>query len=90
MSGISGINSYPGYMKIPNRSIKINNSNNTFFINYRGKNKSVKINPGDYTLTELTHAIQKEVNKLFGIGNVKINLTGSGSDRLVQVSDSKI
>ena len=52
------------------RPIKINNSNNIFFINHNDRNKAVKIDPGEYNLTEIQSAIQQQVNEEFGIGKV--------------------
>jgi hypothetical protein len=40
------------------RPIKINDSNNIFFINHNDRNRAVKIDPGEYNLTEIQSAIQ--------------------------------
>lgn len=69
------------------RPIKIDNSNNTFFINHNNENKTVKIKAGEYNLTELSLSIQKKVNEKFGIGKVKLELTASASDRLIYAED---
>lgn len=71
------------------RPIKIDNSNNMFFINYKGENKTVKIKPGNYTLTEISLSIQKKVNENFGIGKVKLKLTGSISDGFIHAEEDK-
>jgi hypothetical protein len=71
------------------RPIRIDNSNNIFFINYKGENKTVRIKPGSYNLTEISLSIQQKVNEEFGIGKVKLKLTGSISDGLIYAEDSK-
>jgi len=71
------------------RPIKINNSNNIFFINHNNRNKSVKIDPGEYNLTEIQAAIQHQVNEEFGIGKVSVRMTASGSDRFIYAEDKK-
>jgi hypothetical protein len=50
----------------------------------------VKVDPGEYNLTELSREIQRKVNETFGIGKVKVDLTGSGSDRLLMAEDKNI
>ncbi|RCW81660.1 hypothetical protein DER71_12325 [Halanaerobium sp. DL-01] len=70
------------------RPIKINNSNNIFFINHNNRNRAVKINPGEYNLTEIQAAIQHQVNEEFGIGKVSVKMTASGSDRFIYAEDS--
>ena len=72
------------------RPIKIDDSNNIFYINHNGKNETVKVEPGEYNLTELSNEIQRKVNESFGIGKVKVELTGSGSDRLLMAEDKSI
>ena len=54
------------------RPIKINDSNNIFFINHNDRNKAVKIDPGEYNLTEIQSAIQQQVNEEIGIGKVSL------------------
>ncbi|MDZ7672949.1 MAG: hypothetical protein U5K53_08995 [Halanaerobiales bacterium] len=71
------------------RPIRIDNSNNIFFINYKNENKTVKIKPGSYNLTEISLSIQQKVNEEFGIGKVKLKLTGSISDGLIYAEESK-
>jgi len=71
------------------RPIKINDSNNIFFINHNNRNRAVKINPGEYNLTEIQSAIQQQVNEEFGIGKVSVKMTASGSDRFVYAEDKK-
>ena len=71
------------------RPIRIDNSNNIFFINYKGENKTVRIKPGSYNLTEISLSIQQKVNEEFGIGKVKLKLTGSISDGLIYAEESK-
>jgi hypothetical protein len=71
------------------RPIKINDSNNIFFINYNNRNKAVKIDPGEYNLTEIQSAIQQQVNEEFGIGKVSVKMTASGSDRFIYAEDKK-
>ena len=71
------------------RPIKINNSNNIFFINHNDRNKAVKIDPGEYNLTEIQAAIQQQVNEEFGIGKVSVKMTASGSDRFIYAEDKK-
>lgn len=80
----------PEYVDPIKRPLQIGKSNNIFYINYNGKNETVKVDPGEYTLTELSLTIQKEVDELFGSGKIKVDLTASGSDRLLQARDSKI
>ena len=69
------------------RPLKIKSSNNIFYINYKGKNETIKIDPGEYNLTELSLAIQKKIEELFGVGKIHVDLTASGSDRVVQARD---
>jgi thiamine biosynthesis lipoprotein ApbE len=71
------------------RPIKINDSNNIFFINHNDRNKAVKIDPGEYNLTEIQSAIQQQVNEEFGIGKVSLKMTVSGSDRFIYADDKK-
>jgi len=71
------------------RPIKINNSNNIFFINHNNRNRAVKIDPGEYNLTEIQSAIQQQVNEEFGIGKVSLKMTASGSDRFIYAEDKK-
>ncbi|MGP3778844.1 hypothetical protein ACTWKD_08395 [Halanaerobium saccharolyticum] len=71
------------------RPIKISNSNNIFFINHNNRNKAVKIDPGEYNLTEIQAAIQQQVNEEFGIGKVSVKMTASGSDRFIYAEDKK-
>jgi hypothetical protein len=71
------------------RPIKINDSNNIFFINHNDRNKAVKIDPGEYNLTEIQSAIQQQVNEEFGIGKVSLKMTASGSDRFIYAEDKK-
>ncbi len=71
------------------RPIKINDSNNIFFINHNDRNKAVKIDPGEYNLTEIQAAIQQQVNEEFGIGKVSVKMTASGSDRFIYAEDKK-
>ena len=70
------------------RPIKINDSNNIFFINHNDRNKAVKIDPGKYNLTEIQSAIQQQVNEEFGIGKVSLKITASGRDRFIYAEDS--
>jgi len=72
------------------RPIRVDESNNIFYINHNGKNETVKVEPGEYNLTELSNEIQRKVNESFGIGKVKVELTGSGSDRLLMAEDKSI
>ena len=71
------------------RPIKINDSNNIFFINHNDRNRAVKIDPGEYNLTEIQAAIQQQVNEEFGIGKVSLKMTASGSDRFIYAEDKK-
>ena len=71
------------------RPIKINDSNNIFFINHNNRNRAVKIDPGEYNLTEIQAAIQQQVNEEFGIGKVSVKMTASGSDRFIYAEDKK-
>ena len=71
------------------RPIRIDNSNNIFFINYKGENKTVRIKPGSYNLTEISLSIQQKVNEEFGIGKVKLKMNGSISDGLIYAEESK-
>lgn len=71
------------------RPIKVNNSNNIFFINHDNRNQALKIEPGEYNLTEIQTAIQKEANEEFGIGEVSLKMTASGSDRFIYAEDKK-
>ncbi|TDO95238.1 hypothetical protein DFR79_101239 [Halanaerobium saccharolyticum] len=70
------------------RPIKINDSNNIFFINHNNRNRAVKIDPGEYNLTEIQSAIQQQVNEEFGIGKVSLKITASGRDRFIYAEDS--
>jgi len=70
------------------RPIKINGSNNIFFINHNNRNRAVKIDPGEYNLTEIQAAIQQQVNEEFGIGKVSLKITASGRDRFIYAEDS--
>ena len=72
------------------RPIRVDDSNNIFYINHNGENETVKVEPGEYNLTELSGEIQSKVNETFGIGKVKVDLTGSGSDRLLMAEDKSI
>lgn len=72
------------------RPIRVDDSNNIFYINHNGENETVKVEPGEYNLTELSSEIQRKVNEEFGINEVKIELTGSGSDRLIRAKDKSI
>ena len=72
------------------RPIRVDESNNIFYINHNGENKTVKVEPGEYNLTELSGEIQTKVNEEFGINKVKIDLTGSGADRLIRAEDKNI
>lgn len=65
------------------RPIKINDSNNIFFINHNNRNRGLKIDPGEYNLTEIQAAIQHKANEEFGIGEVNLKMTASGSDRFI-------
>ena len=69
------------------RPIKINDSNNIFFINHNDRNKAVKIDPGEYNLTEIQAAIQQQVNEEFGIGKVSVKMTASCSDRFIYAEE---
>ncbi|PTX16480.1 hypothetical protein SAMN04488598_12427 [Halanaerobium congolense] len=71
------------------RPIKINDSNNIFFINHNNRNRAVKIDPGEYNLTEIQAALQHQVNEEFGIGKVSLKMTASGSDRFIYAEDKK-
>ena len=71
------------------RPIKINNSNNIFFINHNNRNRALKIDPGEYNLTEIQAAIQHKANEEFGIGKVNLKMTASGSDRFIYAEDKK-
>ena len=72
------------------RPIRVDDSNNIFYINYNGENRTVKVEPGEYNLTELSSEIQTRVNEEFGINEVRVELTGSGSDRLIRAEDKSI
>ena len=72
------------------RPIRVDESNNIFYINHNGENETVKVEPGEYNLTELSGEIQTKVNEEFGINKVKVDLTGSGSDRLLMAEDKRI
>ena len=72
------------------RPIRVDESNNIFYINHNGENETVKVEPGEYNLTELSGEIQTKVNEEFGINKVKIDLTGSGADRLIRAEDKNI
>jgi hypothetical protein len=71
------------------RPIKINNSNNIFFINHNNRNRALKIDPGEYNLTEIQAAIQHKANEEFGIGKVQLKMTASGRDRFIYAEDKK-
>ena len=71
------------------RPIKINNRNNIFFINHNNRNRALKIDPGEYNLTEIQAAIQEKANEEFGIGEVSLKMTASGKDRLIYAEDKK-
>ena len=71
------------------RPIKINNRNNIFFINHNNRNRALKIDPGEYNLTEIQAAIQHEANEEFGIGEISLKMTASGKDRLIYAEDKK-
>ncbi|MFW6378184.1 MAG: hypothetical protein ACOCZY_02155 [Bacillota bacterium] len=71
------------------RPITINNSNNIFFINHNNRNRALKIDPGEYNLTEIQAAIQHEANEEFGIGEISLKMTASGKDRLIYAEDKK-
>lgn len=71
------------------RPIKINNSNNIFFINHNNRNKAIKIDPGEYNLTEIQAAIHEQVNEEFGIGKVSLKITASGRDRFIYAEDKR-
>jgi len=72
------------------RPIRVDESNNIFYINHNGENETVKVEPGEYNLTELSGEIQQKVNETFGIGKVTVELTGSGSDRVIRAEDKII
>ena len=72
------------------RPIRVDESNNIFYINHNGENETVKVEPGEYNLTELSGEIQTKVNEEFGINKVKVDLTGSGADRLIRAEDKNI
>lgn len=69
------------------RPIRVDDSNNIFYINHNGENKTVKVDAGKYNLTELSSEIQRKVNETFGIGKVSVEITGSGSDRVIRAED---
>ena len=71
------------------RPIKIDDNNNTFFINYKGKNKSIKIKPGNYTLTEISISIKEKINESFGMGKVKLKMAGTISDGLIHAEENE-
>ena len=71
------------------RPIKIDNSNNIFFVNYKGENKTIKIKPGRYNLTEISISIQERINESFGIGKVNLKITGSLSDGFIHAEEDK-
>ena len=71
------------------RPIKIDNNNNIFFINYKGENKTIKIKPGNYTLTEISVSIKEKINESFGMGKVKLKMTGSISDGLIHAEENE-
>lgn len=71
------------------RPIKIDNSNNIFFINYKGENETIKIKPGQYNLTEISLSIQEKIYESFGIGKVKLKITGSLSDGFIHAEEDK-
>lgn len=72
------------------RPIKVDDSNNIFYINHNGENKRVKVDPGVYKLTELSSEIQRKVNETFGKGKVTVELTGSGFDRVIRAENKTI
>ena len=72
------------------RPIRVDDSNNTFYINHNGENKTVKVEAGKYNLTELSSEIQRKANETFGIGKVTVKITGSGSDRVIRAEDKII
>lgn len=80
----------PEELNAVQRPINIDENNNVFYINYHGENKALKIEPGEYSLSELSRAIQTKVNENFGIGKLKLDLTASGSDRLIKAHDKTI
>ena len=47
------------------RPISIDDSNNIFYINHNGENEVVKVDSGEYNLTELSSEIQRKVNESF-------------------------
>lgn len=71
------------------RPIKINTSNNIFFINHNNRNHALEIEPGEYNLTEIQAAIQQQANEEFGIGKVSLKMTASGKDNLIYAEDKK-
>lgn len=71
------------------RPIKIDNSNNIFFVNYKGENETIKIKPGQYNLTEISISIQEKINESFGIGKVNLKMTGSLSDGFIYAEEDK-
>jgi len=71
------------------RPIKIDDNNNTFFINYKGENKSIKIKPGNYTLTEISISIKEKINESFGMGKVKLKMAGTISDGLIHAEENE-
>ena len=71
------------------RPIKINKNNSTFFINYKGENKKIQVEPGNYTLTEISLSIKEKVNESFGINEMKLELTGTISDRLIYAKENE-
>ncbi len=71
------------------RPIKIDNSNNIIFVNFKGENKKIKIKPGRYTLTEISISIQERINESFGIGKVNLKITGSLSDGFIHAEEDK-
>ena len=71
------------------RPIKIDNSNNIFFVNYKGENETIKIKPGQYNLTEISLSIQEKINESFGIGKVNLKMTGSLSDGFIHAEEDK-
>ena len=71
------------------RPIKINKNNSIFFINFKGENKKIQVEPGNYTLTEISLSIKEKVNESFGINEMKLELTGTISDRLIYAKENE-
>jgi plasmid replication initiation protein len=89
MSDLEKINPIPNYLQLElaknksNKPIKITSKNNSFLINYQEHKKTVKVDPGEYNLTELQAALKQKVNESFGIGKLSLQLNAAGSDRLI-------